>query len=220
MNGINIEKNKDEIKGEGFENEMSESKALVPVFVPDTREIHSMSKRFRKKTKGYIFYIRIYLLFFFAGACLFASGRWGFEKTACKVFEFFIAEKEGVFGYFVEFAPLIFGSFVVYASGFTIYAPISSFIYSATVFFLGGLASGSIIYTLGTEWQVFFATALIGVSSACCVVFCSVSNGISKIASNGIGKLPILDGILFSVLYWGYVFVHYFILKGIEYFLL
>jgi hypothetical protein len=67
--------------------------------------------------------------------------------------------------------------------------------------------------------KTFGILGIIGLFCIFCVFFCAVSVGISKIASQGINRLRISDGLLYSLLYWGYVFAMYFLFEGVGYIL-
>jgi hypothetical protein len=89
--------------------------------------------------------------------------------------------------------------------------------YAAVVSSFCGASACSIVYLFGINIFTFSALLLLGVSCIGCIILCTMSSGISKIASCGIGKLSLSDGILFSVLYWGYVIIQYFLLKALQF---
>ncbi len=192
-------------------------KALVPIRVYENKVTFDRIKnKYRKGQKGHIIYIRIYMLFFFLGACAFASGMLGGGEFVQSIIGKLSSRDNGFSEFCISFAPVVFGSFLVYASGFTVYAPLLSFVYSALFFSSCGAVSAVIVYSQGITAELFLILALIGLSCGFGVIFCSVAVGISKIASDGIGKLNLIDGLLYSVLYWGYIATLYFIIMGIE----
>ncbi len=194
--------------GPNFES--SQTKALVPVLPINEFK----GKKYRKAQKGHIFYTKLYLLFFFVGACIFAMGRFGYESTSEAVVSYLTREIKDFPDFCTAFFPLILSSFLVYASGFTVYCPLVALIYSSVFFSLWGFSSGCILFSLGVTMKTFCALGIIGLLCAFCVFFCTVSVGISKIASQGINRLGISDGLFYSLFYWGYVFVTYYSFKG------
>lgn len=189
--------------------------SLVPV-IEEKTAFDEKGAKYRKSKSAHIFYMRMYLLFFFFGACVFASGKWGYDGVSQKVSELLFSETWDFSRFCVTLYPFVFGSFFVYASGFTVYAPLLSGVYSIGVFTLGGIVSGSIVYLYGVRMETFISLFLVGMACALCIILCSVSVGISKIASMGIGKVNISDGVLYSLLYWAYVICQYYLIKGIS----
>ena len=175
----------------------------------------NVRSKYRKSTKTHIFYMRTYLLFFFLGACIFACGKWGFADMSQKVTDFLLKSFESFPDFCVKLPWLVFGSFFVYAAGFTVYAPVVSLVYSAGTFLLYGIVSASVVYSYGTGLEVFLSLLLLGLICGACILLSSVSCGISEIASLGIGNVGISDGVLFSLLYWGYLTFNYFAHRGI-----
>jgi hypothetical protein len=194
----------------------------IPIIIPEEKSSTYSDiklKKYRKGQKEHILYTRIYLLFFFVGACVFASGKWGSENLAEKTVSFLLSEINGFSDFCLKYAPVVFGSFLVYASGFTVYAPLLSVVYSALTFLFFGVSSGSIVFLYGAGLNSALSIALPGLICVACIIFCAVTAGISKIASMGIDKLRILDGLLYTALYWGYIFCWYCIIKGMIFFL-
>ncbi len=214
MNITNFEKQKTNEKV----GKIDSSRALVPI-IPEEKKSDSDSERvarkYRKGQKEHIIYTRIYLLFFFVGACVFASGKWESATLSEKTLTFLIKGATGFSDFCSKYALVIFGSFLVYASGFTVYASLLSVIYSALTFLFFGIASGSIVFLHGVGLETFLFIAVLGLLCVACIIFCSVTAGISKIASSGIEKLRVFDGILYSVLYWGYILGWYYGIKGL-----
>jgi len=204
MNRTNFEKQKTNER----QGKSATSRALVPVIPLENKsafKTDELTRKYRKGQKEHIIYTRIYLLFFFVGACVFASEKWESAMLSEKTLTFLTKEITGFSDFCSKYAPVVFGSFLVYASGFTVYAPLLSVIYSALTFLFFGIASGSVVFLYGARIDTFLFIAVIGALCVACIIFCSVTAGISKIASSGIEKLRVLDGIMYSVLYWGYI---------------
>jgi hypothetical protein len=195
--------------------EASQVKALVPILPIN----ESKGKKYRKAQKTHIFYTKLYLLFFFVGACAFAMGKVECKSAAETVVSYLVREIKDFPNFCTAFFPLILSSFLVYASGFTVYCPLATVIYSSTLFFVCGVSSGCILVSFGMTIKTFGILGIIGLFCIFCVFFCAVSVGISKIASQGINRLRISDGLLYSLLYWGYVFAMYFLFEGVGYIL-
>ena len=200
----------------------NEKKALIPIAKPfdvkkDVYSEDGAGENYRKRSEGHILYIRLYLLFFFMGACVFASGKFGFDGLSEKAMGLLIRPVDGFPNFCVKYAPLVFGSFIVYASGFTLYAPLINAIYSSSLFLFSGIAAGSVVYFFGISVESLAILALIGLADGICILLCSVTRGISGIASRGIDKLEISDGMLYSVLYTATVCAQYYVIRGIVY---
>ncbi len=171
--------------------------------------------RYRKKTVSHILFMKAYLLFFFVGACLYASGKFGIGDIAKKIVGEIIIPAEGFSDFCLRFSPLAFGSFFVFASGFTIYAFLISIIYSVSSFFICGAVSCEIILQYGASAETLAVLVLIGFFCGECILFCSATRGISNIASEGISRLSIQDGVLYSILYISTVALNYYILMAV-----
>ncbi len=222
MNKTNFEEKGTKAFSQFSEDVETNSKSLVPVLVSEKKSrpyIEEKLKNYRKGQKEHIIYTRIYLLFFFLGACVFASGKWGCEVLSEKAMKFLLSGTDDFPDFCFNFAPAVFGSFLVYASGFTVYAPLLSVLYSALTFSFFGVSACSLVFLHGVSLKVILSIALIGVLCCGCIAFCTVTNGISKIASRGIGKLGGPDGLLYSLLYWFYILLWYYGMKGLHYFL-
>jgi len=193
-------------------------KALVPMLDKGEKEVYSeegAEVRYRKKSKEHILYIRLYLFFFFLGACIFASKKLGSEELSSGILNYVLSLPSSFPDFCVKFAPVVFGSFLIYASGFTMYAPLFTVIYSSVLFLFCGLASGSLVFSFGLSLKSVSAILLFGLVCGICILFCTVTKGISKIACFGIEKLTVSDGMFYSALYIVTVCVQYYIIKGI-----
>lgn len=159
-----------------------------------------------KESKALI-YVKLFALFFFLGLCVYASGKFGMDGIEKKTLAFFSHDVKGFSDFCVDYSSVIFSSFLVFACGFTLYAPLITVLFSVIVFFCLGVVSGCIAFTLGLVFHTFLVLLLIGSFSVMCIILCSTSLGISKIASAGIYKIMISDGILYSVLYIAFVLI-------------
>ena len=168
--------------------------------------------RYRKKSASHILFVKAYLLFFFLGACFYASGKLGMRELSEKVFGELSVKTDGFSDFCVRFSPLLFGSFFVYSSGFTIYASLLSALYSVSSFFLCGAVACEVVFQMGVSLESLGCLLLIGLFCGECILLCSVTRGISEIASEGISKLSIQDGVLYSVLYMFTVALNYYLI--------
>ncbi len=188
--------------------------SLVPLYTSESKKKKISFENYRRKRSRHILYVRLYLAFFFLGACIFASGKWNADFWCGKVNSFVLYSCSDFTEFCASFAPLIFSIFLVYASGFTLYATIVSVIFSSVAFFLCGITACVFIYTYGFSFTTLGMLALLGVICGMYILFCSATRGISEIAVTGIGKLSISDGILYTVLFLACVFVQYVVLRS------
>jgi hypothetical protein len=200
---------------EGLYMDKTKCKAIVPVVTRENENTEASFAKYRKKRSSHIFFVRMYLVFFFVGACVFACGKWDATALSQNAVSFISHDSQSVPDFCISFAPLILLSFVVFASGFTFYAPLVTFIYSAVIFMFCGICCSSIVYIFGISWGAFASIIILGINCILCVLFCSATCGISKITLNGVDKLSISDGLMYSALFFAVVCAWYLSGKGI-----
>ncbi len=210
----NLDFDNSALNGNSVERHKNTDSSANPTM--ETNAADETFKNIKHKEKSATFYVKLFALFFFFGVCLCVSGKWKADGMGKKLISIFDKDLNSFSSFCVNLAPIVFSSFVVFASGFTLYAPFVTWIYSACMFFVIGVLSGYMVTSLGINLVIITTLILIGIFSVLNVTLCVVSVGMSKIATNGIKGISISDGIIYFVIYVVYMAATWGIVSGIK----